>query len=136
MLFRSRALTELGRFDEAQTELAIVLKDAPDNLAANRAMAEILQQKGRLNEALAYYKRALGLAHHDPELSDAVERIEHVVAPPPPSTPVRIEDLFDFDTLLAQLGGGKDTTPAIADTPSLGVVPPPPAVNEIGRAHV
>ena len=104
-----RALTELGRHEEAKTELQLVLAKAPDNLAANRAMAEILQQCGQMSDALAYYKKALQLAHYDPELVDAVERITNAVAPPPPpaaeAPPASIEDLFDFDTLLEQLGG-------------------------------
>ena len=102
-----RALTELGRLDEAHTELAIVLDTAPDNLAANRAMAEIFQQRAQMPEALAYYKKALQLARFDPDLEHAVERIENVVSPPPArveATPTSIEELFDFDTLLAQLG--------------------------------
>jgi tetratricopeptide (TPR) repeat protein len=72
---------ELGRLDEAQTELAIVLDTAPDNLAANRAMAEIFQQRAQMPEALAYYKKALQLAQYDPDLEHAVERIENVVSP-------------------------------------------------------
>ncbi len=114
-----RALTELGRLDEAQGELAIVLNKAPDNLAANRAMAEIHQQRGQLGDALTYYKTALQLAQHDPDLEHAVERIEQVVSPPPPpesaeAAPTSIEDLFDFDTLLAQLGGRTQPNPDIS----------------------
>jgi tetratricopeptide (TPR) repeat protein len=112
-----RALTELGHLDEARTELQIVLATAPDNLAANRAMAEIHQQRGALAEALVYYQKALQLAQYDPELEHAVERIEHVVSPPPvpaePAPPNAIEDLFDFDTLLAQLGGRTQPKPEI-----------------------
>lgn len=36
-----RALVEIGEYDEAQAELEQVLKAAPDNLAAIRALAEI-----------------------------------------------------------------------------------------------
>ena len=39
----SRSLTELGRHDEARSELQQVLAKAPDNLPANRAMAETTQ---------------------------------------------------------------------------------------------
>jgi tetratricopeptide (TPR) repeat protein len=113
-----RALTELGRLDDARSELSIVLNKAPDNLAANRAMAEIHQQRGQLAEALTYYKAALQLAQHDPDLEHAVERIENVVSPPPPeiteAAPTSIEDLFDFDTLLAQLGGRTQPKPDIS----------------------
>src|SRR5688572_24935862 len=83
-----RALTELGKLDEAQAELQHVLGKAPDNLAATRAMAEIHQQRGQLSQALVYYKKAMQLAQFDPELERAVTRIEHAVAPPAPPAPV------------------------------------------------
>src|SRR5258705_10481580 len=41
-----RALMELGRFDEASTELEAVLQAAPDNPAAIRALADIHQRHG------------------------------------------------------------------------------------------
>jgi predicted Zn-dependent protease len=40
-----RALIELQQFDEAQAELDIVIRAAPDNLAAIRALAEIHQRR-------------------------------------------------------------------------------------------
>jgi len=128
-----RALVELGRLDEAQTELTLVLTLAPDNLAANRAIAEMYQLRGQLSEALVHYKRALELAKHDPDLEHQVERIENVVSPPPrpapqrESTPTAIEDLFDFDTLLEQLGGGTkpkaESTPPPMTAPAIAVAP-------------
>jgi tetratricopeptide (TPR) repeat protein len=125
-----RALIELGRLDEAETELNIVLASAPDNLPANRALAEIFQQRGQLDKALTLYKRALQLAKFDPELEQAVEQIEHVVSPPPPPPKVEpttssIEDLFDFDTLLAQLGGRTQPKPEIIIPPPLAAVASP-----------
>jgi tetratricopeptide (TPR) repeat protein len=45
-----RALLELGRFDEAQTELDCVVHAAPDNLAAIRALAEIHQRRAELDD--------------------------------------------------------------------------------------
>ena len=122
-----RALVELGRLDEAQIELMLVLSLAPDNLAANRAIAEMYQLRGQLSDALVHYKRALQLAKYDPDLEHQVERIENVVSPPPPpepksqSTPTAIEDLFDFDTLLEQLGGR--TEPSPESTPPPGATP-------------
>ena len=101
-----RALIELGQLDEAQAELYIVVTGAPDNLAAIRGLAEIFQRRGQMTEALEYYKRALQLARHDPDLEDTVERISQAVAPAPtPAVPhLAIEELFDFDALLQQLG--------------------------------
>lgn len=132
-----RALLELGRLDEAQAELEIVLAAAPDNLAANRALAEVHQKKGELTRALALYRRALELAKFDPELEHEVQKIESVVSPPPPPEPKvepqfgSIEDLFDFDALLEQLGSRPDLAgdrtiepPAQAPAPAAPSAPP------------
>lgn len=105
-----RALIELERLDEAERELARVLESAPDNLAAHRALGEVFTKKGQMPAALAQYRKALALAKFDTELASEVTRIENVVTPPPPpgvsTAPApRVEDLFDFDTLLEQLGG-------------------------------
>lgn len=131
----ARALCELGHLDESQTELRIVLAAAPDNLAANRALAEIYQRQGLLNEALLHYKKALYLAQHDPDLEHAVEQIEQVVSPPPPApvetAPVTIEDLFDFDTLLAQLGGRTQPKPEIPTPVSLTLPSAASAFDEV-----
>lgn len=104
-----RALLELGRLDEARAELITVLTSAPDNLAAIRAIAELHRQRGEMPDALGYYRRALALARHDAELETTVRRIEHEVdanaaSSPTPLPPPRVEDLFDFDHLLQQLG--------------------------------
>src|SRR5688572_27089863 len=40
-----RALLEIGQFDEAQNELEQVIRVAPDNLAAIRALADIHQRR-------------------------------------------------------------------------------------------
>ena len=116
-----RALIELNRLDDALQELTTVLATAPENLPAIRAVAEIHQRQGRMQDALGFYRRALTLAKYDPELESAVERIENVVSPPPPKVvdaapaPQRVEDLFDFDTLLQQLGGRPGDAPAQMD---------------------
>jgi tetratricopeptide (TPR) repeat protein len=70
-----RALIELGDIDDAVHEFELVLKSAPDNLAAIRGMAEIQQRRGDLQGALDYYKRALSLARFDPDLEETVSRI-------------------------------------------------------------
>ena len=70
-----RALIEIGQLDEAAGEFEVVLKSAPDNLAAIRGMAEIHQRRGDMAAALEAYRRALELARFDPELEEAVNRI-------------------------------------------------------------
>jgi tetratricopeptide (TPR) repeat protein len=116
-----RALVELDRLDEAFTELTFVLDAAPGNLPAIRALAEIYQRRGMMSEALVHYRRALQLSQHDTDLEHTVEDIQQRVEPQPKAAAPRIEELFDFDSLLAQLGGG--TAPA---TPSFVPLRKPP----------
>jgi tetratricopeptide (TPR) repeat protein len=115
-----RALIELNKLDDAFTELTLVLETAPGNLAAIRALAEIYQRRGLISEALVHYRRALQLAQHDADLSRTVEAIEQSVepkSPPPAPSPEMIEDLFDFDSLLAQLETARSAPPPPAFVP-------------------
>jgi tetratricopeptide (TPR) repeat protein len=63
-----RALVELGEYDEASTELEQVLRNAPENLAAIRALADIHRRRG--------------------EMSERMEAEDLVVEPPEPHVPV------------------------------------------------
>ena len=121
-----RALMEVGRLDEAAVELTTVVQAAPTNLSAIRGLAEIHQQRGNLAQALAHYQQALQLAQFDPDLEDSVERLSQVVAPATvlvPPTPVKVEELFDFDSLLRQLG---ETSPKLAGIHGASVGGPSP----------
>lgn len=123
-----RALIEVGRLDEAAVELATVVQQAPTNLPAIRGLAEIHQQRGDLAQALAHYQRALQLAQFDPDLEDSVERLSHAVAPAPvlaPPTPVKMEDLFDFDSLLRQLGETPPLDVPVRPAPPAAIAPSP-----------
>lgn len=116
-----RALLELGRLDDALIELKVVLAVAPENLPANRALAEAYQKRGQLQDALAQYKRALELATLHSDLENRAERIENVVSPPPAvakreASSAAVEDLFDFDALLEQLGGRTQPKPEFPRT--------------------
>ena len=84
-----RALIDLNRLDAAFFELTHVLDEAPGHLPATRALAEIDQRRGLMSEALVPERRAL-------------ERDQPQT--PVPAAGQSIEELFDFDTLLAQLG--------------------------------
>ncbi len=130
-----RALMEVGRLDEAAVELTTVVQSAPTNLSAIRGLAEIHQQRGNLAQALAHYQQALQLAQFDPDLEDSVERLSQVVAPAPVlAPPVKVEQLFDFDSLLMQLGetpsagSGRygETSPKLAGTHGASVGGPSP----------
>jgi tetratricopeptide (TPR) repeat protein len=79
-----RALIELDQLDEAQAALELVLKSAPENLAAIRGLAEIHHRRGSLPEALAQYRAALALARNDPDLQRTVVELARTVEPPRP----------------------------------------------------
>jgi tetratricopeptide (TPR) repeat protein len=123
-----RTLIELDRLDEAFTELTAVLDAAPGNLPAIRALAEIYQRRGLMSEALVHYRRALQLAQHDVDLEHTVGQIQQQVEPAAttPSAPAPrqgpIEDLFDFDSLVAQLG---QAAPPPESVPHAAPVPSP-----------
>jgi predicted Zn-dependent protease len=50
-----RALVEVGEFDEASAELEHVLRSAPENLAAIRALADIHRRRGEMPEGMDQY---------------------------------------------------------------------------------
>jgi tetratricopeptide (TPR) repeat protein len=76
-----RALIELGDLPGARHELEIVLRSAPDNLAALRGLADIHHKEGDLPQALARYKEALALARNDPDLEETVHDLTLRLAP-------------------------------------------------------
>jgi tetratricopeptide (TPR) repeat protein len=81
-----RALIELNRLEEAATELELVLKSAPDNLAAMRGLGDIYQRRGDLGGALAQYRSALSIARNDPDLEETVADLARKVEPKPRDT--------------------------------------------------
>lgn len=108
------ALIALERLDEAEDELTIVLKTAPENLAAIRGRAEIHQRRGALEPALDFYQRALGLARHDADLEQTIQRIGTELGRTPPPAPPKgghssPETTFDFERLARSLGVQPDT---------------------------
>jgi tetratricopeptide (TPR) repeat protein len=76
-----RALLEVEDLDAAETELNYVLQHAAENLAAIRGLAEIHHRRGRLPDALRFYKAALGIAKHDPDLEQTIEEIDRALTP-------------------------------------------------------
>ena len=76
-----RSLLELEKLDEAQAELELVLKSAPENLAALRALAETRQRQGSDSDALTSYRSALLLARNDPDLQQTVDELSRRIEP-------------------------------------------------------
>ena len=70
-----RALLQLGQLEDAQQELDLVLRDAPQNLAALRALGDIYKRRGDLQQAMALYRTAVALAPNDPELERALAEL-------------------------------------------------------------
>ena len=116
-----RALIALDQLDEAQAELEHVVADARQNLPAIRGLADIRRRRGDAVGALAYYRRALSLAHNDPELQEIVARLSGEVGP---------DSLTSDSPSDAGLGSaGREDAPGIAAPAGL-----PPSDRERERA--
>lgn len=82
-----RSLIETSELDGAETELNHVLGAAPENLAAIRGLADVHHRRKDLPKALTFYRRALAIAQHDPDLEQTVGDIERAIG----STPRPVE---------------------------------------------
>jgi tetratricopeptide (TPR) repeat protein len=102
-----RALLEVNELDSAQAELECVLKTAPENLAAIRGVAEIHHRRGHLGDALVFYKSALALARHDPDLEQTVDEISRAISPAPPA----VDDGLSFEQASAEFLAALDGLP-------------------------
>jgi tetratricopeptide (TPR) repeat protein len=106
-----RSLLEIGRYDEARQELEQVLRSAPENLAAIRALAEIHHRAGELPES----------EHHFQETDAQPAADEPVAAPqaPPVATASGIP--------LSVVPAAPATPPSVADsaTPIAKAIAPP-----------
>jgi predicted Zn-dependent protease len=71
-----RALFDKRLFEETIEELAPVVRDVPDNLVAQRLVAESCLMVGRVTEALAAYKMLLYFTPHDSETAKLVQELE------------------------------------------------------------
>jgi tetratricopeptide (TPR) repeat protein len=122
-----RALLELKDLGAARAEFEVVLKGAPENLAAVRGLAEVLHRSGALAEALAQYKAALGLARNDPDLEQTVEDLTRELAP-------KKGPLFDPDAPPKVVP--PPVAPAPAAVPAADLVPPAiePAIPTLPQA--
>jgi tetratricopeptide (TPR) repeat protein len=122
-----RSLIEVGELDHAQLELSQVLSVAPENLAALRGLAEIHHRRGELGEALRYYRSALDLAQHDPDLEQVVQEIARQLEPSgcAPEVPGGLTFEQAREELLSIVN------PAIANPPAAVAAPlPQPGVEE------
>jgi hypothetical protein len=112
-----RALLEMGRFDEARDELEHVLRVAPENLAAIRALADIHHRRG---EALEHYHPENADPHADPSLPTAVGE-----PPSPASAAPAAAETAATPALPAVAAPLPVTPPPAAPVPSHPGTPPP-----------
>jgi predicted Zn-dependent protease len=73
----ARALFEKKEYSDVIDELQAVIQDVPDNLAAQRLMAESCLMMGRVSEALTAYKMLLFYAPDDIETAALVKELEN-----------------------------------------------------------
>jgi tetratricopeptide (TPR) repeat protein len=116
-----RAFVELDKLDEAQREFEIVLKGAPENLAAIRGLAEIHHRRGALGEALSCYRAALTLARNDPELQETVNDLEKKLEPARTPDPADGLSLEQMQHEMAQQM--PPPSPALRETPAAAAAP-------------
>jgi tetratricopeptide (TPR) repeat protein len=72
----ARALFDKHLYEQVVDELSTVIRDVPDNLVAQRLLAESFLMLGRVAEALGSYKMLLYFAPQDPEVVKIVQELE------------------------------------------------------------
>jgi tetratricopeptide (TPR) repeat protein len=131
-----RALLEIGEFDQAEAELQTVLRAAPENLAAIRALADIHHRRGDVAETVAPAPESAPAAAPVPvsapaavplkaaalpadKVSTAAATVVPFTPPAPPAPDIRPPhpalprlERFLASILRAREGLGSDTAPA------------------------
>ena len=112
-----RALIETAQYDEARAELELVLKTAPENLAAIRGLAEIHERLGdHADHALV-----AEAAHQSPPIPSAAE--PSIPVPAVPESP--IADWLLPPKPVAAPPSAPAVSPAAAPSPLVGAVATP-----------
>ena len=117
-----RGLIELNQLDEALGELELVLKSAPENLAAIRGLAEIHHRRGNLKEALRQYRLALSHARNDPDLERTVQELARDIEP---AASAPTTDGLSFEQMQRELM--KRAPPPAEPAPPIEAAAPRPA---------
>ena len=73
----ARALFDKRLYQEVVDELTSVVEDIPDNLVAQRLLAESFLMLGRMAESLSAYKMLLYFAPQDSETAQMVQELEN-----------------------------------------------------------
>ena len=101
-----RALSDLERYDEAQAELEYVLRAAPDNLSAIRALADLHQRRGELDASLQRFTDALDVARNDRlTAKPSAKAVDEIPLPPEPDERLFEQALASLDALTLDVPG-------------------------------
>jgi tetratricopeptide (TPR) repeat protein len=120
-----RSLLEIGDYDQAREELELVLRSAPENLAAIRGLAEIHHRRGELPEVLEQYRS--GLAATPPEEEAAPPAVPEV---PAAQEPISVRPV-QLSSTESEPESGAESAPPISESPSIHEAPAfetPPAI--------
>ncbi|MCX6544176.1 MAG: tetratricopeptide repeat protein [Acidobacteria bacterium] len=74
-----RALLDVDQLDDACRELSGVLKQAPENLAAIRGLAEVHRRRGELPEALEQFEDVIALGGGDSNTEQLVRDLRREI---------------------------------------------------------
>lgn len=113
----ARALFDKHQYSEVIDELTPIVQDVPDNLVAQRLLAESCLMVGRVAEALTAYKMLLYFSPTDSETAKLVQELEAqayekgtlVLRTDPPAAPEN-EPLSQYDV--------RDVSRALKDDPA------------------
>jgi tetratricopeptide (TPR) repeat protein len=121
-----RSLVEVGQFDEAREVLEHVLRAAPENLAAIRALADIHERQGETPEAaLEHYRVAIQVATQ--ESAAAAPPAPAPATPPsmtastPKPVPVTPVTVVTTPALVGAPAAGATKTTTVAAPPKIAV---------------
>lgn len=76
---RATAYFNLGLYGPATQDIGTVLSLNPDHFGAMTGLGAIFEQSENPTRALAAYRAAAAIHPHDPDLKDAIERLEKQV---------------------------------------------------------
>ena len=123
----ARCLLAKGQLAQAQAELEPIFKKSPDNLLAGKLLAEVLEERGEGQRALAILKALVPFAIDDPEVAQRAAALQSKLTLPRMGTE-GASDTAEFTTSESgATAGGQRPAPAPPPRPPALTEPPRPA---------